>query len=54
MKNKETCLLKFNNSIIKDLNESEADEILNNKLKRIMIRVTSEIKEDMYKHLNEF
>jgi hypothetical protein len=37
-----------------NLSNSESDEILNNGLKRIMIRLISETKEDTYKHMNEF
>jgi hypothetical protein len=36
------------------LNESEADEISNTELKGIMIKMINKIKEDMYRHLNEF
>jgi hypothetical protein len=43
---------KFHYSTIKDSNDGEADEISNNKLKRIMIRIIKEIKEDMDKHLD--
>jgi Txe/YoeB family toxin of Txe-Axe toxin-antitoxin module len=43
---------KFNNSTIKDLNDSKVDEISNNELKRAIIRIINEIKEDIYKHLN--
>jgi hypothetical protein len=41
------ALLKVNNSKIKYLNDSEADEISNNELKRKMIRMINEIKEDL-------
>jgi hypothetical protein len=36
-----------------NLNDSEVDEILNVKLKRVIVRMISETKEDMYK-LSEF
>jgi hypothetical protein len=39
-----------NNSIIKDLNDCEADEISNNEFKRKMMRMVNKIKEDMYKY----
>jgi hypothetical protein len=42
-------LLKVNKSTKKDLNDSEADEISNKELKRTMIRMINEIKEDMNK-----
>jgi hypothetical protein len=38
-------LPKVNNSTIKELNDSEADRISNNELKRKMIRIINEIKE---------
>jgi ribosome maturation protein Sdo1 len=44
--------LRVNNSIIKSL-KNNVDEILNNKLKRIMIRIISKIKKDIHNHLNE-
>jgi hypothetical protein len=43
---------KVNNSTIKDLNSSEVDEIPNNELKGMKIRMINKIKEDMYQHLN--
>jgi hypothetical protein len=43
---------KVNNSTIKELNNSEEDEIANNELKRTMIRMINEIKKDMYKQTN--
>lgn len=43
-----------NNSTIKDLNDSEAAKTSKNELKRAMIQMVKEIKEDMYKHLNEY
>jgi hypothetical protein len=43
---------KVNNSTIKDLNNSEVDEIPNNELKGMKIRMINKIKEDMYQHLN--
>jgi hypothetical protein len=44
-------LSKDNNFMIKDLTIIEQDEISNNGQQRKMIK---KIKEDMYKHLNEF
>jgi hypothetical protein len=44
---------EVNNSTIRDLNDSEMDEILNNKLKRTMLRMTNEIKEHMLRMINE-
>jgi hypothetical protein len=43
---------KVNNSTIKELNNSEEDEIANNEFKRTMIRMINEIKKDMYKQTN--
>jgi Txe/YoeB family toxin of Txe-Axe toxin-antitoxin module len=43
-----------NNSIIKDLNDSEEEEISNNQLKKKITRMINEIKEEMYKQLNKF
>jgi hypothetical protein len=40
-------------SIIKDLNNSETDEISNSELKKKTVtRMINEIKKDMYKYLN--
>jgi hypothetical protein len=39
---------KVNNSTINDLNNSEADEIADNELKRTMITTINEIKKDIY------
>jgi hypothetical protein len=44
---------KANNSTMKDLSDSEADEISNNELKRKMIGM-SDANKDVCKHLNEF
>jgi hypothetical protein len=38
---------KVNNSIVKDLRDSEVDEISNNELNTMMIRVINEIKDDV-------
>jgi hypothetical protein len=38
---------KVNNSTVKDLNDSEVNEIANNELKRAMIRLINEIKKDV-------
>jgi hypothetical protein len=48
------CPSKVNNSVIKDLNDNEVDEISNIELKRTMIRVINKIREDMCKDPNEF
>jgi hypothetical protein len=48
------CSPKANNSTIKGLDDHEADKILNNGLKEIMLRIVKEIEESTYKHLNEF
>jgi hypothetical protein len=45
---------KVNNATIIDLEDSEADEILNKVLKRTKLRMIIEIKEDIYKYLNKF
>jgi hypothetical protein len=45
---------KVNNSTRKDLNDSEADKMFNNEFTKTMLRRISEIKQYMYKHLNEF
>jgi hypothetical protein len=42
-------LQKINNHWVSDLNDNEVDKISNNELKRMMIRMINEIKEDMYK-----
>jgi stress response protein SCP2 len=47
-------LRKVNNATIKYVNGNNADEISKNELKRAMIQMVKEIKEDMYKHLNEY
>jgi hypothetical protein len=44
---------KIDNHTTKDLNDSEGDEILSFKLKRIMIIMINEMKKEMYKHLNK-
>jgi hypothetical protein len=46
-------LWKVKNSTIKELNNSEVDEISKDKFKRTMIRMTNKIIEDMNKHPNE-
>jgi hypothetical protein len=54
-KNKVIChLQKVNNYTKKDLNNSEADEMSNNEIKSTMITTINKIKEDIYKHMNEF
>jgi 1,2-phenylacetyl-CoA epoxidase PaaB subunit len=47
-------LWKVKNSTIKELNNSEVDEISKDKFKRTMIRMTNKIKKDLHKHMNEF
>jgi hypothetical protein len=44
---------KVNNFTIVDANNSEVNEIPKD-LKRMIIRILNEIKEDMTKHLNKF
>jgi hypothetical protein len=46
--------LKVNNFTIKNLKDSEADKMFNNEFTKTMLRRISEIKQYMYKHLNEF
>jgi hypothetical protein len=54
-KKQATCLLQKSTSPQKkDLNDSEAGEISNNELKRIMKRMINQIQEDINNHLNEF
>jgi Txe/YoeB family toxin of Txe-Axe toxin-antitoxin module len=45
---------KVNTHIVVDIAEKEIDKISDKKLKRKIIRMINEIKEDMYKYLNSF
>jgi hypothetical protein len=38
---------------MKDLNYRQGDETSNSELKRMMIRIINEMKEDIHKHLSE-
>jgi hypothetical protein len=45
---------KVNDSIKKDLKNSEVDEISNSEFKKVVVRMINKIKQHIYMHLNEF